>query len=100
MRADAVTLRSRIIWQDSLLSISYDRATSTTALTRWDPLFVSWPDGLPYVECMLRFCTIALDVVTRRAAPMSMEQEVMRIEKRRDEVAAIDVFVLFYLCVV
>jgi len=90
---DEVTLRheiwARVIWQDSLLSISYDRATPTTAMTTWDATTGPGPEGFTYADCMLRLCTIALDVVGNRRAPMTTQREVQRIETRREEVRAI-----------
>lgn len=46
-------------------------------------------DGLPYAECMLRLCTIALGVVINRARPMTFQHELRRIEGRRQEVESI-----------
>ncbi|KAK1760174.1 C6 transcription factor [Echria macrotheca] len=80
---------SRIIWQDSLLSISYDRATPTANLTRWDMSTPANADGgFSYTECMLRLCTIALDVVSTRSQPMSIQREIQRIEERRAELSS------------
>ncbi|KAK3367382.1 hypothetical protein B0T24DRAFT_635715 [Lasiosphaeria ovina] len=81
---------SRIIWQDSLLSISYDRATPTANLTRWDTPHLAPPgDGFSYTECMLQLCTIALDVVGSRTQRTGFQRELQRIEERRREVEAI-----------
>jgi hypothetical protein len=79
---------SRIIWQDSLLSISYDRATSTMAMTTWDVSPPSGPES--YAECMLQLCTIALDMVNSRASSASAHRELQRIEGQRQKISSID----------
>ena len=84
----AKTSRARVIWQDSLLSISYDRATPTTAVTKWE-IASPGPEGFSYADCMLQLCTIALDVVCNRSEKMTLQWEIMRIEKRREEVREI-----------
>lgn len=81
---------TRIIWQDSLLSISYDRVTPTGNLTGWDTAHPARPaDGFSYADCMLQLCTIALDVVRRRAQPVSTQHELQSIEERRRELQTI-----------
>lgn len=82
--------RSRIIWQDSLLSITYDRATSTTSITQWVTLRPSTADGFSYAECMLKLCVTALDIVSSRAAAMNTYREVMQIEERLQQILAIE----------
>ncbi|KAM7200367.1 C6 transcription factor [Naviculisporaceae sp. PSN 640] len=81
---------SRIIWQDSLLSISYDRVTPTGNLTGWDTAHPARPDdGFSYADCMLQLCTIALDVVRRRAQPTSTQHELQRIQECRRDLQSI-----------
>jgi len=82
--------RSRIIWQDSLLSISYDRATPILSITSRAELRVPGPDGLSYVECMLQLCAIALDVVNGRSLETRPKQEALRIEERWRGVSTIE----------
>jgi hypothetical protein len=82
--------RSRIIWQDSLLSISYDRATSTVSLTHREESPSSSLGSLTYNDCMLQLCIIATGVVNGRMARMTTQQEAARIEERQRQVAAID----------
>ncbi|KAK4455253.1 C6 transcription factor [Podospora aff. communis PSN243] len=89
--AEERTLRqeiwSRIIWQDSLLSISYDRATPTANLTRWRTSQPARPpNGFSYTECMLQLCTVALEVVSSRLQPMSIQRKLQMIKERRKEV--------------
>lgn len=82
-------IRSRIVWQDSLLSISYDRATSTTSMSRGAQSHALGNDTLPYNECMLKLCIIALEIVASRATSTSTHHEVVLIEERRQEILAI-----------
>lgn len=57
-----------IIWQDSLLSISYDRATSSTAPVGEIPFGVtSSPGYRTYAECMYKLCRVTLEIVRSRA---------------------------------
>lgn len=84
--------RSRIIWQDSLLSITYDRATSTTAITRLDGPRSFATEAFSYAECMLQLCTIALDIVSNRATVTSAHRghrEMVHIEELRRQILAI-----------
>lgn len=62
-----------ILWQDSLLSMSYDRASSAaTADSPYPP--VTRPDfGLSYHESMYRICKIGLDTIVNRVAPQSIQ---------------------------
>ncbi|KAK5467065.1 hypothetical protein LTS15_000035 [Exophiala xenobiotica] len=81
----------QIVWQDSLLSILFDRspATSTIATTR--PHHVSTHDlgKLSYIDCMKRLCAAILDIVRDRSASVSASQEVSLILKHRDRLIAI-----------
>ncbi|KAK7887782.1 hypothetical protein LTR67_009685 [Exophiala xenobiotica] len=81
----------QIVWQDSLLSILFDRspATSTIATTR--PHHVSTHDlgKLSYINCMKRLCAAILDIVRDRSASVSASQEVSLILKHRDRLIAI-----------
>lgn len=81
--------RSRIIWQDSLLSISYDRATPTIAMTRRNEPHAPEPEGSSYAECMLQLCTIALNVVYGRTTTTSAQREAQQIDDHRQGVLAI-----------
>ncbi len=46
--------------------------------------------GFLYVECMLRLCTIALDVVSTRTAPTGAHRELLRIEERWQGILAVE----------
>ena len=77
-----------VLWQDSLLCISYDRATSTaTPDTPFPP-----PDltidrgGLQFAECMYRIAKVGLMTVRNRIAPQSIESRLSRCVDLRDEI--------------
>jgi len=59
-------------------------------MTRWESAAGPGPERFTYADCMLQLCTIALDVVGNRRAPMTTQREVQRIDTRREEVSAID----------
>lgn len=59
--------RNRIIWQDSLLSISYDRASSILLIDRHSPKRMSNQSRISYAECMHNLCQIGLGIVQKRA---------------------------------
>ena len=76
-----------VLWQDSLLCISYDRATSTATPETPFPT----PDlrtdrgGLAYAECMYRIAKVGLLTVRNRIAPQSIESRLSRcVDLRRD----------------
>ncbi|KAF2147141.1 uncharacterized protein K452DRAFT_217301 [Aplosporella prunicola CBS 121167] len=73
-----------VLWQDSLLSITYDRAssTSTTELVPINP--ESSPGNRPYIECMYRLCKVGLDIVSERAS--NQDPDLRRIAERRQEI--------------
>ena len=84
-------LRSRIIWQDSLLSITFDRATSTTAITQWDGSHSSLNGDFPYTVCVLKLSVIALEMVSERATTAYSHHDVVHaIEDRIQQVLSID----------
>jgi hypothetical protein len=82
--------RWRIIWQDSLLSITYDRASSTPTMYSHHHLVQNPEAGrMSYVECMKRLCKIGLDIVLERAASPDFQRELSLIIKHRDELTGI-----------
>lgn len=76
-----------VLWQDSLLSISYDRASS--AATADCPVPTS-PDtekgGYTYHESMYRILKVGLDTIRNRVAPQRIESRLSRCGGLRDEV--------------
>ncbi|CEJ90068.1 hypothetical protein VHEMI05876 [[Torrubiella] hemipterigena] len=80
---------SRIIWQDSLLSITYDRASSINSISQWGSAGPTRNEELSYTESMLTLCRIALDIVNSRASVASNQQLLSQIDTRRQEILSI-----------
>ena len=83
---------STVVWQDSLLSITYDRASSTASLDRpthypFDTAaaYGSWS----YEECMYRLTRVGLDIVRERAIPQDPKAVMQRITEQKQELAEI-----------
>ena len=76
--------RWAVIWQDSLLSITYDRASTTFTISHHMP--VPQDGVLSYVDCMCRVSTVGLDIVRERALPdQATSQQIQRIKAHREE---------------
>lgn len=85
-------IRWRIVWQDSLLSITFDRAPSTFTIATaqaHDPSFAAGDDRLSYVESMKALCTCILNIIRDRSEVVEASQEVPSILKHRDRLAAV-----------
>ncbi|ORY13235.1 hypothetical protein BCR34DRAFT_649291 [Clohesyomyces aquaticus] len=87
-------LRSKVwwalLWQDSLLSVSYDRASSTTTIDHTVPLSQhTTPGTRTYVESMYRLCKVGLDIVRERQRPQNSHDALMRITEHRNELQEI-----------
>ena len=78
-----------VLWQDSLLCISYDRATSTaTPDTPFPPPDLSTDrGGLQFAECMYRIAKVGILTVRNRVAPQSIESRLSRCVDLRNEIA-------------
>ncbi|KAF2195441.1 hypothetical protein K469DRAFT_722675 [Zopfia rhizophila CBS 207.26] len=87
-----------LLWQDSLLSISYDRASSTTTIDHTVPLSQHTAPGTrTYVESMYRLCKVGLDIVRERQRPQNSHDALMRITEHRNELQEIMVDAADYL---
>jgi len=75
------------VWQDSLLSITHDRALSTPILPHHQRRPVSLM-GLSYVDCMKILCTVSLESLGERSGSLGLQRELLMIIKRRDQLAA------------
>jgi hypothetical protein len=77
-----------VIWQDSLLSITYDRASSATKL---DSQLPPWPESekMPYAMCMRSLCKIGLDIVNQRSTSRGSQHELLRIVQYREKIKEI-----------
>jgi len=80
---------SMVTWQDSLLSITYDRASSTAVLDR--PAHHS-PDDISatfghwsYEECMYRMTRVGTDIVRERANPQDPKAQMHRITEQKQQ---------------
>ncbi|KAK5149360.1 hypothetical protein LTR04_007158 [Oleoguttula sp. CCFEE 6159] len=84
-----LTIRWAVIWQDSLLSITYDRASSTATIEHHLPW--STPPGSgcrPYYECMYRLSKVGLDIVRDRATVQESHHSLLGITEHRNELTA------------
>ena len=88
---DVVLPRSRvwwaIVWQDSLLSITYDRNASLDVNTM--PMPQNFGPVSSYHASMYRMCKVGLDIVRDRARASSSREHVARIHQHREEIASI-----------
>jgi hypothetical protein len=87
-----------LLWQDSLLSISYDRASSTTTIDHTVPLKPNTAPGTrSYVESMYRLCKVGLDIVRERQRPQNSQDALIKITEHRNELQEIMVDAADYL---
>lgn len=79
-----------IIWQDSLLSITYDRSSAAGALeaTTMPPPQQFGPID-PYHAVMYHVSKVGLEIVQDRARPMNPREQILRITENRDALANI-----------
>lgn len=79
-----------IIWQDSLLSITYDRASTIAAtdVATMPPPQHFAPIGA-YHSTMFRLCSVCLDIVRDRVTTLSPRDQYARIKERRDTISSI-----------
>lgn len=75
-----------IMWQDNMLSITYDRASSTPIIDYPVPTNPSGtPGARPYVHCMYRLCKCGLEILRDRAQPQNSNEALQRITEHRNE---------------
>ncbi|KAF1916192.1 hypothetical protein BDU57DRAFT_448180 [Ampelomyces quisqualis] len=87
-----------LLWQDSLLSVSYDRASSTTTIDHTVPLSQHTAPGTrTYVESMYRLCKVGLDIVRERQRPQNSHDALIRITEHRNELQEIMIDAADYL---
>lgn len=65
------SLRERIMWQDSLLSVAFDRPSTIMAIDRHSSFRAPMPAKATYRHCMQRLCEISLDLVQYRTPRLS-----------------------------
>ena len=88
---DLVFRRSKVwwavIWQDSLLSIIYDRNAALDVHTMPMPQRVG--SVSPYHASMYRLCKVGLQIVRDRSKPANSHERMNAINHHRDEIAII-----------
>ena len=91
---DRVFRRSRIwwaiVWQESLLGISYDRASAAVHLdtnTMLPPQYFGQTGA--YHTTMYDVCKVGLEIVSERARLMSPREQIARITEHRESMARI-----------
>jgi len=89
MKIERSKVWSMVTWQDSLLSITYDRASSTAILDK--PAYHSPNDitatygNWSYEECMYRLTRVGTDIVRERANPQDPKAQMHRITEQKQE---------------
>ncbi|KAF2404068.1 hypothetical protein EJ06DRAFT_535462 [Trichodelitschia bisporula] len=78
---------ARILWQDSLLSITYDRASSSTVIDH-HPAAPS-EGKMPYTDCMQSLCRIGLHIVRDRDRARTGGRELQRIVESHEKLQSI-----------
>ncbi|KAK5722087.1 hypothetical protein LTR17_014435 [Elasticomyces elasticus] len=79
-----------IIWQDSLLSMTYDRASTTGDIASNSmPMPQHISDVGAYHSTMYQLCKVGLDIVRDRALRMDPTEQYNRILRHRDEISNI-----------
>lgn len=76
-----------VLWQDSLLSISYDRASAAASVDcAYPPADLNQRGGLSFAEAMYRMSKVGLDTVRNRVAPQSIESRLSHCVDLREEI--------------
>ena len=79
-----------VVWQDSLLSISYDRASSTLSVDRNTMPMPQHFRAVPhYHASMYRLCRVGLDIVQDRTLSLQPRELHDRIVQHRDAISSI-----------
>jgi len=73
------------VWQDSLISITYDRASSTPTISHHKSVHDSKPTCLSYIDCMKTLCETGLDIVRERTGHIDPRRELARIKKHQED---------------
>jgi hypothetical protein len=78
----------QIIWQDSLLSITYDRASSTAKLESQLPP-IQPGKKLNYIECMRTLCKTGLEIIHERNTYRDSKTEIAHLVETRKKLGAL-----------
>ncbi|OQV01636.1 Fungal specific transcription factor domain-containing protein isoform 2 [Cladophialophora immunda] len=77
----------RIVWQDSLISITFDRASATPTISHHKTIESAENVWLSYTDCMKILCETGLDIVRERSKHSDPRHELVRIKRHQDELA-------------
>lgn len=81
--------RWQIIWQDSVISITFDRTSPSTVVASGQSRHKSSGPRLTFIESMRHICKIGLDIVNQRAVARSPHHRLLYIVELRDRVLEI-----------
>lgn len=84
-----ISTRWRVVWQDSLLSITYDRAPANPSINHHRPFESSDCDNISYIDCMKRLCGIGVSIICERSGEPNSQHELFLIVRHRDELAVL-----------
>ncbi|KAE9968575.1 hypothetical protein BLS_005798 [Venturia inaequalis] len=76
----------QIIWQDSLLSITYDRASSTAKLESQLPP-IQPGQKMNYIECMRTLCKTGLEIIHERNTHRDSKSEIAHLVETRKKLS-------------
>ena len=77
-----------LVWQDSLLSVTFDRASSSTPLdhpSHYPPHSTGPQGNRSYEESMYRLCRVGLEIVRDRQMQQNSHEALLRITEHRNE---------------
>lgn len=89
-QAILISLRWRILWQDSLLSITFDRAPSSFVFSaQSQQVQTVYPTPMSYIQCMKSLCSSGLHIVQERSVSSDMHWEPTNMMKIQEELMEI-----------
>jgi hypothetical protein len=83
------SIRWQIIWQDSVISITFDRTSPSTIVASGQPRHKTSGAKLTFIESMRHICKIGLDIVNQRAVARSPHHRLLYIVEHRDKILEI-----------
>jgi hypothetical protein len=82
-------IRWQIIWQDSIISITFDRTSPSTIVASGQLRHKTAGTKLTFIESMRHICKIGLDIVNSRAVARSPHHRLLYIVECRDKILEI-----------
>ncbi|KAF2402365.1 hypothetical protein EJ06DRAFT_507154 [Trichodelitschia bisporula] len=92
VKEDRIKVAWAILWQDSLLSITFDRNSALTSLDLFShgiPPEGESPNGYTYAGCMYKVCKVGLDIVRERAVSQDPLESLQRMSVHEAELRKI-----------